>query len=328
MKFNFTLFLLLFVLNLNAQTFTYSNYSAALTSTLYAALADESSFNVSLTTTTGNGVTWDASGITQQNETPTIEFVYGDPSTTPNGSLYSAANYVQYDPALMNILEYGYYNIYSYGVEKVGSYAASTQHEVYDNYDRQLIFPFEYGQSFMDTYTKTNYSDATTVSSYQYGVRTGIFSGYGTLILPQGTFTNVALISTERTNNLGPTSTTYTWYDINNGKQLLYYEENAGDVVVAFNTDALSGIAELNGETVVSVYPNPFSTSATVRINTGASMNDGELVIYDMLGNEIKRSNVNSHTVMLSGDGMSRGLYCFKLITNQSELAFGKIMVE
>lgn len=228
-----------------AQTITYSNFSSALSSTLNIKVGDQASYNTALNTTTGNGVTWDASALIPQTGMPEIHFIYGSPGSTPNGSLYPAANYVFYDPALTSFVAYNYVNFSADSIVENGSYSPSTSHEIFQNPDKHLIFPFDYNQSFVDSYAKTNYSDATTISSFQTGTRTVTYSGYGTLILPQGSFTNVALISELRTNSLGPDSYTYTWYEVSSGKKLLLYESNDGDVLVAYNSDPAAGIGEI-----------------------------------------------------------------------------------
>lgn len=327
MKILFTFSTLLAAILGQAQTLTYANFSQALSSTLHAQIADASSFNVALTTTTGNGVTWDASSLVQQSGTPTIAFIYGEPSVTPNGGLFPAANYVQYDPNLMGFLEYGYYLINEDSLVDVGNYAPSTQHEIYSDYDKKLIFPFDYGQSFFDTYAKTNYSDATTVSSYQTGTRTGTFSGYGTLILPQGTFNQVALIATERTNSLGPNSTTYTWFDITNGNQLLFYSENDGDVVVAFNNDQPSSISTIDEKSYASLYPNPFSSTATLTLQTDHSEKI-DLFIYDITGKIVRQQQITGSIHSIHRDGLCQGVYYFNLWQDNKKMFSGKLIVE
>ena len=49
----------------------------------HVAVADNASFSTSLLTTTGNGVTWNASTITQQSLLPTFQLIYGAASATP-----------------------------------------------------------------------------------------------------------------------------------------------------------------------------------------------------------------------------------------------------
>lgn len=300
-------FLILAFLSTQAQTLTYANFANCLSQTLNVKIANNSSFNTALTTTTGNGVTWNASGLTDQVGTPVIHFVYASPFFTPNGSLYPSANYVQYDPALTSVLEYNYSHISPDSMVDWGSYAPSGKHEIYQNSDKRLIFPFAYGQSFTDTYAKTNYSDATTVSSNQTGTRTVTFSGFGTLLLPQGTFTNVALISELRTNSLGPNSTTFTWYDIDNGKRLLFYEENNGDIVTAYSADGPTSITKTDTEETIAIYPNPFSNTLQFD-NTNASIGS-TYSLCEPTGKVVLSGIIDSKSISIYTSDLATGIY-------------------
>lgn len=328
MKKIFTLFSLVTVMAANAQTITYSNFSAALTQTANVAIANLASFNLALTTTTGNPVTWNATGLTQQSGTPIIHLIYGNPASTPNGSQFPGSNYVQYDPALTALLSYTYKNFGPDSVVKTGGWDPSNAHEIYQNYDKQLIFPFSYGQSFTDTYAKTNYSNATTISSYQTGSRTVIFSGYGTLALPQATFSNVALVSELRTNSLGPNSTTFTWYDMSNGKQLMLYSENNGNANAAYTTDINTGVKEYASNVHINIYPNPFSEYAAIKIESELLYKQAALKVTDVCGKEIHNSVLVNGEAQINRNGIDAGIYIYSLLLDNQIVKTGKLIIE
>ncbi|MGZ3863390.1 MAG: T9SS type A sorting domain-containing protein [Bacteroidia bacterium] len=323
----FTLASLLLGLKITAQTLTYANYSSVLTATTNLAIANNSSFNTALNSTTGNGVTWNAAGITQQSSTPAIHFVYVNPSTTPNGSLFPTANYAQYDPALTSVIGYEYYNFSADSMTRTGTYDPSTAHEIYSDPDKRLIFPFSYGQSFSDNYKKTNYSNSTTVSSVQTGSRTVTFNGFGTLILPQGSFSNVALISELRTNSLGGNEYTYTWVDINNGNGLLYYHDNAGSITTVYTLEAVNAIQNIDLSHAVTLAPNPASNNCQLHIQTNDVLVNSELSIFDSFGREISKEIFNGNTVNISKRNAAPGLYFYEIKT-QAGLLKGKVVFE
>jgi hypothetical protein len=320
MKFKFTFFISIISVNLIAQTITYTNFSTAISTSLNAVIANQASFNLSLSTITGNGVTWNASGLTQQSGTPNIAIIYGNPASTPNGSLFPNSNYVQYDPALTALLSYDYVNFSNDSIVRVGQYEPSTAHEIYTNPDKGLIFPFALNQSFVDSYAKTNYSDATTISSFQTGTRTVTYAGFGTLILPQGTFNNVALIVGLRTNSLGPDSYTYTWYEISTGKQLLFYSENNGSVTIAYNTDLNTGIVDETEMLHAIVYPNPAEDMLFLKIPN----NIPQVTIYNTIGQSVNYGVLN-HGIDISF--LKSGLYVLEWMDekqNKKSLKFQK----
>lgn len=324
----FTIFISLLSFKLISQTITYANFSSSLTNTISANIADNASFNSTLTTVTGNGVIWNASGLTVQSGTPLLHFSFGNPSSTPNGTLFPSSNYVEYDPALTSIVSYNYYLYTSDSVSSLGSYDPSAAHEVFQNPDKHLIFPFAFGQSFTDNYTKTNYSNATNISSYQTGTRTVSFNGFGTLVLPQGTFNNVALISESRTNNLGPISYEYTWYDISNGRKLLYRSENNGSIVTVWSSAITLGIQEKNSTVSVVVYPNPIQDISTLKIKTENPLTNAVLKMYNVMGVEIKSMPVKNYEVMIDKEGIETGMIFYNLFNNNTLIHSGKLIVQ
>lgn len=323
-----TIFISLLSFKLISQTITYSNFSTTLTNTTSANIATNSSFNSALTTVIGNGVTWDASGLTIQAGTPVVHFSFENPTSTPQGTLFPSSNYVEYDPALTSIVSYNYYLYNSDSITSVGSYDPSAAHEIFQNPDKHLIFPFAYGQSFTDNYSKTNYSNATTVSSYQTGTRTVSFNGFGTLILPQATFNNVALISESRTNSLGPISHEYTWYDISNGRKLLYRSENNGSIITVWSSGITLGLEEKNLTNSVVIYPNPIKDISTLKIHSENLLNNAVLKIYNIMGVEIKSIPVKNQEVIIDKEGVETGIYFYNLLDCNRILNKGKLIIQ
>jgi hypothetical protein len=316
-----------FAFGTQAQQITLANFSTVLTQTVNVNVANNSSFNTALLTTTGNGVTWNASGLTQQAGTPTIHFVYGNPSATPNGSLYPNASHAFYDPALVAMLEIEYLNYGADSVVTVGSYAPNTSHEIYQDPDKHLIFPFNYGQTFTDNYAKTNYSNSTTISSFQTGTRTVTYSGYGSLILPQGTFNNVAMIEEIRTNSLGANTSTYEWFDVSTGKKLLHVHITSS-MSVAYNVDMpVTGIKQSEKSSSDMIYPNPFSSNCILRLDGNPSI-EKELVISDASGKMVRRAKFSGNTLTIERENLTTGMYYYRVSTQDKVLCSGSMLIE
>lgn len=329
MKTKITLLAALFSFNTNAQSLTYANFSASLTATLSVKLADNASFNSSLLTTTGTGVTWDASGLTQASGTPIVNFSYGLPSATPQGSLFPNSNYAYYDPALTSFIEIQYYAISADSISKVGSYAADAEHEIYQDGDTEMRFPLNLNESFTDTYEKTNYSDATTVSSHQTGSRTVTYVGYGTLILPQGTVTGVAMIKEIRTNSLGPNSSRYTWCKVSDGQKLMMRGENDGSVNTAWNAATIAtGTSELTSHIIIQQYPNPAHADVHFTISGIQTSPETKVIVYNELGEEVCRCVVVNNQAQLNLEGLSNGFYFYSLTSNNTIHKTGKLIIQ
>lgn len=259
---------------------------------------------------------------------PTVHLSFHNPASTPKGSLYPLSNYAEYDPALPTFISVEYSSYVTDSISIWGTYDPDGGHEIFQDPDKRLIFPFSLAQSFTDHYAKTNYSDATTISSYQTGDRTVTFSGYGTLILPQGPFANVAMVTEVRTNSLGPDSYVYTWYDISNGKKLLYRSENDGSITTAWCADAtVTGIHETGVKFTSVVYPHPLTDVSTLNIDPAVNLDQAVLRLYNAQGEELRSVNVYSHTVSIHREGLPSGLYFYQLYSKGNPQLTGRLMV-
>lgn len=327
MRLKITCIALLTSLLAHAQTISFANFFPSVSTTLNAIMVEPSSFGMSLTTTTGTGVTWNAAGLTQQSGTPTLHLSYTAPVFSPHGSLFPASNYVQVDPALTAFVSYEYVNYGPDSVVLIGRYDPSSAHEIYQNPDKFLVFPFDYGQTFSDDYSKTNYSDSITMSSIQTGTRNVSFNGYGTLILPQGSFTNVALVSEVRTNSLGPDSHKYTWYDINNGKRLMMYEENAGTTTIAYNSDAATTVEAINSELSAKLFPNPMTNTAILKCNIENVNDNTILILYNVMGMKLRTIAIKSNEVLIQRENLEEGTYFYVLQNGSMKIDCGKLQV-
>ena len=101
-------------------------------------------------------------------------------------------------------------------------------------------------------------------------------------------------------------------------------------------SDALSDMGllstSINSSTtsdLISIYPNPFTDAATIKIGDGVKLANAELRIYDVLGKEVKRiSGITNNTVLLDSKGLSHGIYVYKFFNNGAEIASGKLMMK
>lgn len=76
---------------------------------------------------------------------------------------------------------------------------------------------------------------------------------------------------------------------------------------------------ESNNLRTSMAYPNPASSSTKIDYSLPSGVNNGEIVLYDIQGKEVKRFNVNStfNTLMISTEDLQSGLYYYNLQTTQ-----------
>lgn len=88
---------------------------------------------------------------------------------------------------------------------------------------------------------------------------------------------------------------------------------------------ATLGLTTLEAANIISVYPNPFSASATIEFADASLANNSELYIYDMLGAEQLKTVITEKTTILDTKRFPSGVYYYKLISSGVIIQTGKL---
>ncbi len=84
----------------------------------------------------------------------------------------------------------------------------------------------------------------------------------------------------------------------------------------------------ININEIVTIFPNPFSTSISIMINDESEINTAELWIYNVLGEEVLFTTVAKKITTLETNNFSSGMYFFKIINNNTILQSGKLIAQ
>ncbi len=263
--------------------------------------------------TTGANVTWDCSGLLKEAAVPIINYTVSAPAGTLYAADYPGANWHFTDPAFVAIIGHTYYNLSIDSFVLWGRHVTGNAYEIYDNPEMDLKFPFGYSQSVNNTYSKTNYNAAGGISSYQTGDVTLTYDGYGTLILPNGTYTDVVRVKKVRTNNLGPTLNSYFWYNSTNGERLLFYEEKDGaGPNVVFNTNVVNSVSVINNDNKITIGNNVDDHKVVI----SSSKNIDKIFVYNITGQLVySMKNINTNKLDFSLES-AKGLYIISIETD------------
>ena len=79
---------------------------------------------------------------------------------------------------------------------------------------------------------------------------------------------------------------------------------------------------------LISFYPNPFSSSATMEIGHSVNLNTAQIFIYDINGKEVKKIIPANYKTAISKDGLEKGVYFYKLFNNERITTTGKFIIE
>jgi len=86
----------------------------------------------------------------------------------------------------------------------------------------------------------------------------------------------------------------------------------------------VSGNDFIDVENQISIYPNPFTTSINVIVNSEKSYL--ELKIYNVLGTEVLNKKISNNETNINVNNLSSGIYIYNLIENNKTIQSGKIV--
>lgn len=260
----------------------YANMAPAGSSFPVHVVSDPGSSNPA---TDGASVTWDFSSATLVMNVGTVSWM--DPADTPQGLDYPASNLAQ-RIVLSSGTTYNYYDLQPAKLDQLVDNVGGGTVTVFTDPKQLLAFPFNYQDSFNDTFTANGITESS--------MRT--YSGYGTVILPTGTYTDVI----KMTSNTG----TIDFLRTDPVMQLVHIESN-GSVLVS--GDPVTGVAEQSAPPVLRAWPVP-ATGLVSITGTGAM---GTWSLTDMEGRAHRSGILAPGALEVPLDGLAPGCYTFLL---------------
>ncbi|HNS12715.1 MAG TPA: T9SS type A sorting domain-containing protein [Bacteroidia bacterium] len=266
-----------------------------------------------LNASTGSGLTWDFSSLTEVEE-QYFEFV--DPASTPWGAEFPTATLcgISWDDA------YSYYRVTGSSLNTVGFAIlippSDTAKLVYTTEETIAPIPYSLGTMNTSSFSGTSYAQGFSVPFN--GNIDFHADGDGTLILPNGTYSNVVKYHFYRTQSTGVTTSTkdqWAWVSEDFRFWLLLMETTYD----GFNTthrvwfdkspeSSTTSVQEI-AEKTCTIFPNPVSSGSALYINTELAYD--HLNLLDLSGRELKTFSKAEKQFHL--DGISAGVYLLKM---------------
>lgn len=79
----------------------------------------------------------------------------------------------------------------------------------------------------------------------------------------------------------------------------------------------------------VSIYPNPFNSSLLITFKDPSILgNNTEFVLYNVLGQLVCRSQINTPQVIINRDGLSQGIYFYQITNTNGIIDAGKLVAQ
>jgi hypothetical protein len=242
--------------------------------------------------------------------------------STPSYSTYYAnSNVSSLDGTVTEFYKTNSNSLQGYGNYYYASSIVGTIVTSYTNPVDYLHLPCNFNDSFTDTYSGSQYhTGGTPPTMVSFGSVTVTADGYGTLILPTGTVTNVMRVHTSGigrdsipNSSFGSPYTYdyYEWYVPGTHNAIASVSSGGGSYISNYPT----GLNENNLESIsFELFPVPASEKLTVSLQTS----DNELTIFNNLGQKIviPEQRLGSDKIEINTSQLPNGIYVLKLENN------------
>jgi hypothetical protein len=240
-----------------------------------------------------------------------------NPATTPVAAAYPAGNYALSVTPTSGSPLYSYYITSAADMKELANSVTTTAGSGvnYTSGPRKILkFPYAYLDNFTGTYT------SATTSGTDYSE----YDGYGTLITPWATYTNVVRIKNRYTSSIGYA---INWYTLNPLVSVFSFDSMSnrytGLNVSASNID----IRNVNTE-AAAIWPNPLTENGTISIGHNLQLTDAVLELTDIAGKLIMHQPLTAHTSTIQRGQLKSGLYIYQVKNNGICVAKGKLAVQ
>lgn len=265
----------------------------------------------------GTGVTWDLSAMTDNSQITV--------STGANsGGSFPTAN-IKLTQSNGGAI---YYNISATKMEVVGIDAGGTVF-TYTNPQTYLQFPVT------ATYNYTDASAATfSVSGFAFNRTSSIqseYSGTGTLITPEGTFTNVVRIKSTQTNTdtyaggtINSSIVAYNWYKAGVTHELANVSDITGSSTSqsAYYTSVPANLGLEESELInLLLFPNP--ATGSIHINSDEVISNVE--VYQLSGELAMQQAANNTSLEMDLSALNTGMYLVKVYGKNGAVSVKRI---
>lgn len=101
----------------------------------------------------------------------------------------------------------------------------------------------------------------------------------------------------------------------------LQVSSNCADDVGIFDSDIINAD--------VIIYPNPFSTSATIQLTNGNNVGQKHAFeLYDIVGRTVKKVEFTGFQTEIKREELQSGIYLWKIFDNKNLIGNGKLVIE
>lgn len=269
---------------------------------------------------TGASVSWDLSSATPEGNPSEGSVEYVDPSTTPYADEFPDATHASTTDD--NFFSYFVFNSERYELLGGGSETSIMKYTGFV----MAEFPFDFSEKIDGTYsiaTTTEFGTSTTE-----GNRSVEYSGYGSVMLPQGTFEDVIQMKTVQTSEtefFSSTTTNISFFQLGTGSVANYSKSvtqvtGQGETVnhsFSYNPAEPTSRKANAAPALLNLYPNP-STGDVNLTYVQREAGQATVSVFDLMGrvvfSQTQENAVGIQNLKLSLDAPA-GVYTIEVST-------------
>lgn len=284
----------------------------------------------------GANITWNFASLTAQS---TQSFNMVTPSSLSDGSNHPSSNV-----ATSSSTGEVYMYVDTDELSIAGNYVPGTLRESFTDVRELTKFPITFGNSFSETFDGTINNIGASQTFDRGGTIAITADGYGDLILPYGTITNVLRVKVISlySDGQGGTpfinyeDTTYLWYNASTKFPIMNWTIlNSGGFSTlksGWYLDQSSVVVSLGDDFTpnnpITIYPNPVSNNQTT-ILLDKLYENAQLQVIDITGKIVKAENVaaTSKNITLKLDGLNKGIYFVQILHDNALISSEKIIL-
>jgi hypothetical protein len=88
-------------------------------------------------------------------------------------------------------------------------------------------------------------------------------------------------------------------------------------------------VSSINGTIeAITFYPNPFGMSVTIAVNDISKMDNYQVRIYNVLGEEVMNASITNQTTTIGTSKLPSGIYFYQVIGNNTIIQTGKLIAQ
>lgn len=288
----------------------------------------------------GANQTWNLSTLVS---TSTASYTSANPSSTPYAASFTNSNFCM-NEATNGVYVYGKTSTTAW--QNTGAYGGGVLF-AYSNPEDFLHYPFNMGNTFTDPWAVDFVSGGMNFA--RTGTTSVTYDGYGTLTLPNGTFSNVVRVHfyqsfqdvytfASTTNTITYTNDEYMWYLNGNHQTIAAVYTSANSTAPGqtqqsgfYVNSIVSSVNEYdNVSSNIISFPNPASDE--INFNFINNVEIKEIQIYDITGKLMLTEKINflelDNGINIKLNDFSNGIYLVKFISVDGSVGTKKITIK